>query len=495
VGGLVTAGIGTYDRGFAAGRYGGRLGRSTSYRVFGDGFNRDEFPGLLGQSAADWSMIHGGLRLDSDISAKDAITMEADGQNGTAGETASSVISVFPPLNALLNLRDRYSEWDVLSRWNHVASPQSETSLQVYFDRNTRGDTTYGFGINIFDVDFQHHIGWGSRNDFVWGLGYRLSSDSNMQTPRISFTPASENTQLFSAFFQDEITIRPDLLSLSVGTKIEHNDYTGLGLEPSARLAWTPNSRNTFWTAISQAERTPSRGDRGIGVTLEALPGPNNLPIVVGYAGNPHQKAEQETSLEAGYRAKLWKRLSLDSTAFFNDYGDLESIEPGTPQLQLGTIPYLLYLSHFGSLLYGETHGFEAFADWKVTPRWTLSPGYSFLTMHLHRRATSQDKTSAPSTAGSIPTHQAQLRSHLTLPRHWHWNTSACFVGPLPALAIPSYTRLDSNLTWQVGEQFSIGLVGQNLLRDRHFEYAGPDSSVESDYIKRSAYVKASWFF
>ncbi len=62
------------------------------------------------------------------------------------------------PLNATLDLRDRFSGWSVLARWKRVLSPSSETSLQVYFDRSNRGDTTYGIGLNTFDIDFQHHV-------------------------------------------------------------------------------------------------------------------------------------------------------------------------------------------------------------------------------------------------------------------------------------------------------------------------------------------------
>jgi hypothetical protein len=75
------------------------------------------------------------------------------------------------------------------------------------------------------------------------------------------------------------------------------------------------------------------------------------------------------------------------------------------------------------------------------------------------------------------------------------WNAIANFVGSLPAIAVPSYTRLDSNITWQAGERFAISLVGQNLLHDRHLEYTGPDSSVQSDLVKRSAYAKFEWRF
>jgi iron complex outermembrane receptor protein len=495
-GGFVTAGGGSYEHGFGAARYGGRLGRAATYRVSAEGFNRTHLYSLSGLNGNDdWDIVHGGFRVDANPSAEDSITIEGDANRGNAGEIASSPLSISPPLNGLLDLRDRYSGWDLLSRWNHVASARSETSLQVYFDRSTRGDATYGLGVNTFDLDFQHHIGWGARHDFVWGLGYRVSSDDTLSTLRISFHPASQTAQLFSSFVQDEITILPERLYLSLGTKLEHNDYTGFEVQPSARIAWTLSARNTLWAAVSQAQRTPSRGDTGILVNLAALPGPNNLPILVGYSGNPNQNAEREMSVETGYRAQVWNKLSLDSTVFFSHYGDLVSVEPGAPSFDAEPVPHLVVLSRFANLFYGETYGFETFADWKVTRRWSLRPGYSFLTMHMHRDAASNDLTTGPMTEGSIPNHQAQLRSEIALPGHLQWNTSACFVGALPALEVASYTRLDSNITWQVGERFSISLVGQNLLRDRHLEYAGPDSSVESDLIKRSAYAKVSWWF
>lgn len=496
-GGLLVARTGTYEHGFGGVRYGGKIGSTTAYRVSADGFGRNNFPNPSGQNGNDdWHMVHGGLRVDTNPTTQDSITIEGDAQDGNNGEITRSIISISPPVNGLLHLRERYSGWDLLSRWNHVVSPRSETSLQVYFDRSTRGDATYGFGINTFDLDFQHHLAWGSRQDFVWGLGYRMSSDDTVMAPKISFIPVSRTTQLFSSFIQDEITVIRDRLSLSVGTKFEHNDDTGFGLQPGARIAWTPDDRNTLWAAVSQAQRTPSRTDTSVRVNLEVLPGPNNLPIVIGYWGDPAQDAERETSIEAGYRAKLSERVSLDSTIFFNHYRDLMSIEPGAPQLETNPLPpHLVVLSSFANLCYGETHGFETFADWKVTRRWTLSPGYSFLTMHIHSEATSHDLLTGPNTEGSVANHQAQLRSQVNLPARWQWNTAAYFVGRLPALRVPSYTRLDSNLTWLAGERFSISLVGQNLVRDRHLEYTGVDSTVQPDLIKRSAYVKASWSF
>ena len=496
-GGLITAGGGSYEHGFGAARYGGRAGNDTAYRVFADGFKRADLSSLSGPSGNDdWNVVHGGFRVDRKASAQDSITIEGDGYRGNAGETAATIVSISPILNGLLDLRDRYSGWDLLSRWNHVVSPRSETSLQVYFDRSTRGDNTYGIEENIFDLDFQHHVAWGSRQDFVWGLGYRVSSDATAATTRISFTPAGRTTQLFSSFVQDEITLLRDRLYLSLGTRFEHNDYTGFALEPSARIAWNAGPRTTLWAAISQAQRTPSRGDTAIRANLLVLPGPNNLPLLIGYSGNPNQRAEREASVETGYRARLSDRVSIDSTIFFNHYTDLVSVEPGFPQVETDPTPtHLAVLSTFSNMNHGETHGFELFADWKVTRRWTLSPGYSFLAVHLQQETASRDLTTGRYTEGSVPNHQAQLRSRLSLPGRWQLNASAYFVGALPTLAVPSYTRVDGNITWQANERFAVSFVGQNLLQDHHLEFTGADSTVQSGLIKRSAYARVSWWF
>lgn len=493
---LVTAEGGTSEHGGGSVRYGGKLSTWGNYRLFSDGFHRGH---LLapdgGNGFDDWNLVHGGFRVDANSSSHDNITVEGDAHSGAAGEIVNSLISLEPPLNGPLNLRTRYSGWNLLTRWNHTTSERSETSLQLYFDRAVRGDSTYGFAINAFDIDFQHHFAWGNRQDIVWGLGYRVNSDATLAASRVIFTPSEETTQLFSSFIQNEIAVVPNSLYLTAGSKFEHNDYTGFGMEPSARIAWTPNARNTFWAAVSGAQRTPARSDTSVTARFLVVPGPNNLPLIIGYTGTKHKKAEEQTSVEAGYRARLSKSISIDSAAFFNHYDHLTSVEPQIPQLELEpSPPHLLELNTLANLSSGQTHGFEAFADWKINERWSINPGYSYLTIHIHRGAGSKDLLQGQ-IEGGIPNHQAQLRSHLRLSRQLQWNSSAYFVGALPAFGIASYTRLDSNLIWQAGERFSISLVGQNLLRDRHLEYGGLDLSVQSALIRRSAYIKLAWLF
>jgi len=496
-GGYVGAGIGNIGTGTESIRYGGNAGRVGAYRVYAEGLHYNSLPTFTGLDGHDdWRLINGGFRADTTLSAKDSLTTEGRAYAGDAGEMATVPISLLPPVTATVALNDGYSGWNLLTRWNRTISPRSDTSLQVYFDRTTRGDTTYEVGLNTFDIDFQHHIKVGTQQDVVWGLGYRLSSDGTTPTLRIIFTPNNRVTQLFSSFAQDDITILPNRLHLSLGARIEHNDYTGLGFEPSGSLAWTPDTKNMVWAAISGADRTPSRADHDFRINYAAVPGPGNMPILISLIGVPNFRNEHLTAYQAGYRSTLTSRFSVDSTIFYNRYRDVESVEPGSTAIE--TIPapvHLLMSSYLGNGLYGETHGIELFANWKVASAWTLSPGYTFFSMHVHPFAGSQDFTAAAADEGGTPDHQAQLRSTISLPRNLQWNASMYFVNRLPAVSFPSYTRVDTSLIWHAGERISVSLVGQNLLRNLHPEYAGSSSSVQSGMMERSAYAKITWSY
>lgn len=496
-GGYAAAGAGIIGTGPETIGYGGKAGGIGAYRVYAEGFHYNSLPTFGGPDGQDdWRLVHGGFRTDSTLSAKDSLTTEGEMYEGNAGEMATTPISLAPPVTATVALHDIYSGWNLLSRWNRTLSQRSDTSLQFYFDRTNRGDSTYSLGLNTFDIDFQHHVLLGARQEIVWGLGYRVSSDSTTPTLRIVFTPKDRLTRLFSSFAQDEIAILPDRLHLSLGGRLEHNDYTGFDFEPSARMVWTPNTKNTLWSAISGADRTPARSDTNLRVNYAILPGPGNLPMVISLFGNPNKRNEHLNAFEAGYRNALTSKFSVDSTVFYNRYRDVDSVEPGATSIETNPAPaHLLVPSYLGNGLQGETHGLELFANWKAASFLTLSPGYTFFSMHLHPFAGSQDFTDASGDEGGTPDHQAQLRSKVRLPWNVQWNASAYFVNRLPAQSIPSYTRLDTSLIWQAGERVSLSVVGQNLLKDLHPEYAGPSATVQTDLMRRSAYAKIAWSF
>jgi len=489
---LATAIGGTQVQGAGTIQYGGKITGSTGYRVFTKYVNNDHFPDLNGESAEDgWRLLHSGFRVDTELSKKDSLTTQGDIYTGEEGATiVHSILS--PPGNVNVEELAALSGGNVLSRWNHVFSDRSDTTLQFYFDRYERDGPESDEDRDTFDFDFQNHIVLGRRQDLIWGAGYRHSADQTVGTIDQSFVPANYAGDLFNVFVQDQITLKPNRVSLYVGSKLQNNYFSGFDLEPSARLAWTPSNRRTFWAAISRASRTPSRRDTGLNAVLAALPGPAEVVLV----GNPNRKAEHVIAYETGYRAQPTDRLSVDMTIFLNDYHGLETLESLPPFFNPNSAPPLLvHPVSLGNKMYGTTEGLEASVKWKATNRWTLSPGYSFLQMHLHTESTSVDTASVADAQGSTPRHQAQLRSHFEFSSNFAWDMSAYFVGRLPAQFVASYTRLDTQLTWRLAERMELSLVGQNLLTDHHAEFNDQLQSVNSSQVKRSAFAKITWQF
>jgi iron complex outermembrane receptor protein len=493
-GGLLIAGGGTYESGFGVAQYGGKLGPETSYRAFMKGFDDTSLPSLEGKDGHDgFDLLHGGFRVDSALSQKDSLTVQGDIYEGDEGEVVS-ITTLNPPLSQASVVSTGVSGGNILERWDHAFSPNSQTTLQFYFDRTQRDAIISGEMINTFDIDFQHHVGWGSRQDFVWGLGYRYISYITTPSLTVSFNPTSQGLQLFTSFVQDEITLEPKRVYLTIGAKLEHNYFTGFELQPSARIAWNVTDSQMFWIGYSRAARTPSPTDRSIRINFAAFRSPGGLPVLLSILGSPEAISENSGAFEAGYRTQLRSNISLDLAGFYNHYDDLETSEPGIPFLELHPVPPHLNVPTFiANNMLGEAHGFEAALKWKATNRWTLSPGYAFERIHLHITPPSQDTTSVSTAEGRSPHVQAQLRSDLALPRSFEWNTSAYFVGRLPAEEVPSYTRLDYGITWRASELLAFSLVGQNLLKDHHLEAISP--SVISSLIKRSVYAKFTWQF
>jgi iron complex outermembrane receptor protein len=496
-GALVALGGGTTDQEFGTTQYGGRIGKNTSYRVFAKYLNHDHSPDLLDDDEVDdWHLLHGGFRADTDVSKKDSLAIQGDLYTGSEGASIVHIASIVPPDNVNVASLADLSGGNILSRWKHTFSNRSDTTLQFYFDRYTRHGPENDEGRNTVDFDFQHHLDLGGRNDLIWGAGYRRSADQTAGTIDLAFVPASRTIDILSWFAQDEITLKPDRVFLTVGTKLEHNDFTTFEIQPSVRVTWSASSIHTIWAAVSRASRTPSRLDTASDIGLAVFPGPNGFSTEAVLFGNPRQKAEHVVAAEVGYRAQPSRRFSVDVATFFNVYDNLRTREPGALVFEPTPVPARwIFPITWDTKMHGTTDGIEVSTDWKATNRWTLSPGYALLQMHLHADAASQDTTSAPGIEGSNPRHQAQLRSHVDLGRGLGWDTSVYFVERLSAQQIPSYTRVDTQLRWRFAEQLELSLVGQNLVRNHHPESNDTFTIVNSSEVKRSAYGKVTWRF
>ncbi len=494
-GGLVVTGGGNIDQGFGTLQYGGKVAKM-DYRVYTKYLNQDHLPDSSGRDGGDgWHMLQGGFRVDSALSSKDALTFQGNIYDAREGTPTTSLPSLTAP--ALLNneILANLSGGFLQGAWDHTLSPHSDTNLQVSYDRYQRNDSL-GEGRGTLDIDFQQHFSGWTRQNIVWGLNYRYSDSHSVGSLTVSLVPADLTTQLFGSFVQDEITIIPTRLFLTVGTKVEHNYYTGFDFMPSVSIAWAPTLHHTLWAAISKADRTPNARDASIRANVATFAGPAGVPGLVTLTGNPGFKNERLIAYEMGYRTTIVKRASVDFTAYYNNYTNNETAEPSAPFIAT-TPPAVHFVMPliFENLMHGETHGVEIALNWQATSRWSLGPGYAFEEIHMHMDPTGQDPLSLSAAEGTSPDHSAQLRSHLSLGHGISWDTSAYFVDRLRYPSEPAYTRLDTQLVWRFKEKTTLSFVGQNLVRDLHEEFTDLTQSARSTDVKRSAYAKFSWQF
>ncbi len=479
---LASAGGGSLEHGFGMARYGGALGEAAHWRAYGKGFDRDDLDRVGGGEAHDaWWSARGGLRLDWDATPSDAVTLQGDYYDGAADET---LVGGVPS-------RQDFSGGNLLGRWTRELGEDHDVSLQAYYDLTERGDLIVSEKRNALDVELRHHFRPLARNDVVWGAGYRATWDKIEGSQAVTIAPGSRTVQLVNGFIQDEITLLEETLWLTLGTKLEHNSYTGLEVQPNARALWAPHERHSLWAAVSRAIRTPSRIDNDAGALI---PGPTPTTFVL-FQGDRDFDSENLLALEVGYRATPLDALALDLAGFYNHYTDLRTVEPGAP------FPIPCPPAPFGTCMAipstadnnadADTWGVEASTTWRAASFWRLTLGYSFIHVDIDRDATSLDAT-VGGIEGDVPDHQVSLLSRLDLPWGLKFDTSLYWVDDVTNQRVKDYFRLDQRLAWHPWEGLELSVSGQNLLERRHSEYGDSPTTVHSA-VPRSVLGRVTW--
>jgi iron complex outermembrane receptor protein len=438
-GGMVTLAAGSFLDKLGTVRYGGTIGRDFTYRVYGQFFDAGSTTRANGADAHDdWNLTQGGVRTDYRKSEADRVTVQGDFYQGDQGIPSTAFID----------------GQNLMARWTHVTSPQSDWLLQLYFDRTRRRfpQTTFREELLTADLDFQHRFAAGARNSVLWGAGYRHMWDETRDGGSFSFRPPKKTMRLFSAFVQDELTTADATLKLTIGAKLEHNGFSGLETQPSARLAWTPPGRQMVWAAASRAVRSPSRLDTDIRT------GPTR--------GNADFAAENVIAYELGYRVTPAESLSLSVAAFHNSYSDIRSINQSS-------VPPGGF--RFANDQEATTSGIELAGAYQPTAWWRLRGGFTHLEEDF-RSVSPQVLSFSAAFEAQDPQSQMMLQSVMDLPRGVQLDVVARHVAELPATllgpTIPAYTTADVRVAWSIAS-WELSAIAQNLAGD-HPEFNSP---------------------
>ncbi|MBF0153517.1 MAG: TonB-dependent receptor [Magnetococcales bacterium] len=459
---LVTGGGGSQEKYRAGIRYGGEVGKEAKFRFYAKRFDQNDFKSAQGRDAGDdWNAGQGGFRLDWHPGEKNKVTLQGDVYNvqETLGNTHNS-------------------GGNLLVNWTHNLTHDSQVDMRLYHDRTVRAAYEER---EITDLDLQHRFHLSGNQEIIWGVGYRASSDIMRADPVVGWNHLAMSDETLGAFFQDEVTLMAKRLTLTVGSKLEHNDFTAWEIQPNVRLLWRVADDHILWAAVSRAVRTPSRAD--VDFALRIVAGPASRILL---SGNPGFQAEEMVAYEVGYRSQLVPKTFLDMALFYDKYDKL-STKDVSVALAGGVATVNQTFVNRGS---GSTYGAETALEWWASETWKLRASHTWLAMDLSLVNGVRDPTLAAEEA-SAPRQQFQVRSYWNFSRDWEFDVALFHVTRLAALNIPAYDRVDAHLGWQPRKDLQLSLVAHNVLDSQHPEFTG--TSVQNSEVARSFFVKATW--
>ncbi len=497
---LVSGTGGTEERGRALVRYEGRLARGVHGRVYGQYRLVDEGEDARGTDAEDGRRsLRGGVRMEWEGVGPDQWMLQADAYRGSqeiAYVDATRRLIEAQPANApvLEDEVDTRGGW-VLTRWRHLFPGFSELTVQAYWDRTVRDEPLLTETRDTLDLDVQHVIRVGSHHDVVWGMGFRWTRDRLAASPTISFTGNREIDRLWSGFLQDELSLAGDRLRLTLGAKVERNEYTGTEVQPTARAHLKLSDGFSVWSAVSRAVRTPSRTEDDGRILVGYLP-PGGLALYSGGAvkntepapmilrGRRDFGAEVLKAYEAGLRFLAGDALSLDAAVYVHDYDELRTFEP-----RVDAAASTLWVDA-DNRMEGRSYGVEVSADWFPFDWWRVFAAYTWQVLKLRLDDGSRDFFSEFD-EGRSPRHRFSIRSAMDLGDGWELDVWCRYVGRLPQDDVDAYLEADVRVGWRPFPGWRVDLVGQNLIHPSHPEFvSGKAIETVPSEIERGVYLR-----
>ncbi len=492
-GNLVSATTGNQEKALTTVRHGGKLGDNSYYRMYEKSSYRNNQQNLNGvDSGDDWRAHRGGFRADwKNNEEKSTFTLQGDAYNNQDSQMRTMAVTTSAPFSKIIQEDILARGGNILGRWNKSLEKDSNITIASYVDFTSRNQALIDDDRVTYDLDGQYELPEWYSNKFIVGAKYRYSVDwlNETEGSLVTFPQSRSEEKTISGFIQDKITLQPEKWFLTLGSKVEHNYYTGFELQPNARLQWHPTETQMVWTSVSRAARTPSRLEHDLNAIQSAVIVPPLGLITGDTVANPYLKSERLTAYELGYRNQLTNDLALDIATFYNDYDRLV-----TYTLQSTRVPPPRYVVPFMPVnnQTAKVYGFETTADWRASNALKLSASFSLLDMYVN----------GPSVSGSeavekeSPENQFNVRALWDVTDNVSFDTTVYYVSQLASLTVDNYTRLDMHLAWRAMKGLELSLVGQNLLDDAHHEFVSPtDSHVFAEEINRSIYGNVTWRF
>jgi iron complex outermembrane receptor protein len=471
-------------------RYGGSLGDSLFYKIDAQAsysqpsqeFNEDGNGSLWNDG---WNDGRAGFRLDYHGPEGNDLNIQGGAQKGYFSYFQTATFSL--PLWNIANgqpLVDQNTSVDqnayLQGQWTRSFKDDSQIQALVYYSYDNQSLQTPISGytaptitnLGQFDAEFQHRFHLNDWNEITWGGGFRNYSDQFLNPVYWYYTPSNQSLNIYNIFLQDRFTLVPDLLYVTGGIKAENNSYTGWEWQPSGRILFTPDSKDTLWGSVSRAVRIPSQALESSDIYVTESPIPGDYVALI---PNSNLQSEVLTAYELGYRANLTKEFSLDLAGFYNSYSQLVSFEWVTGTFYSpagGTISNSLAPNQI-PIYQAQNNGSGDIWGGELSAKWNPVKTFQFALAYTYEDYDQAMVNSSNSELGATPPHNmvSGRVSWEALPG-WRLNGDCYWVDatfqadanlnpPLPTLS--PYTRVNVGSTLKVDEQLTLGLWGMDL--------------------------------
>ncbi len=493
---LVRSGFGDQEKLMGAARYGGKIGENTFGRLYVTGNDREST--VLADSDEDafdgWHTLQGGFRADGSVDSKSEWTLHGDVFKNDGDQIIFPYWVDGPPYLPAKRAPLSSRGTNLLGHWQHQLDGDRRLSTQIYYDYSSRSEDL-NLAFHTLDAELQYETRIGKGNEVTVGTGYRRIKGQNKDTFQSDFPDRTDN--LYSVFLQDAVKLIDDQLILTLGTKWEHNEFTGNEWQPSGKLLWKPAKHHSLWTSVGKAVRTPSIMEHEGRLLLASYPTPLGTGMT-NVTGSQDYHSESVFAYEAGYRWQQSANLSFDLATFYNDYTGIYTFTPRPSSQGMD----LVFINN-GQ---GEGYGVEAAVDWKVNAWLRFFLSYSYLKSSFEWENPSLAQNELKSFVEQLsPRHQVGLRSAIDLADNWQINGWLRYIDTIEGRSsldllkeegttIDAYFLFDLNLIWKPGNDLEVMLVGQNLLNSSQPQYVAELHTPLTE-IERGFYVKMTWRF
>jgi len=481
---------GSKGQSMTAFRFGSATGENGAFRMYLKSEHQDSWRFFDNASTMNWNRMLGGFRADWNLTDKSSFTVQGNAFTGKSSNEYTVGALDAPYFKTLPTTVDS-NEQNLLARWVTKHSESSESQFQFYYDHAKRDEPLWvNDTVDAYDLSYQHTFAPIGRHNVMWGAEFQQSRETDSL---ITVSSAKTRSSVYSAFVQDDVTLKPNKLKLTLGTKLEHNDFSGFEFQPNVRLLWNPSPRQSVWGAVSSAVRTPTIGEKYGSLDVAVIP-PSaqtmNLPVLVRFMGNPDLKSEILHAFELGYRTEPNDKLTLDFAAYYNNYIRLRDAHDYSQSVVMGQPPYILMTEMASNGPDGYVDGIEASARWQVNNRWKLSAGFNIFQANISGGLTANGLLVSNTTVN-----QFNISSYTNLSDKLQFDVMCFMVGRTPTCSsfyqpisqpyIPGYTRLDVRLSWLMSPDWSLVFGAQNLLQNEHQEF-GVSVGGNPTYVPRT---------